>query len=61
LDINDPACRYRLRSLPGDFSGLQLAAYMFVGLRQIAPQTDPGIDFAKEYRMAAAMRDAQRG
>ena len=61
LDINDPARRYRLRSMPGDFSGLQLAAYMFVGLRQIAQGANPGIDFADEYRLAATMREAQRG
>ena len=47
--------------MPGDFSGFQLAARMSVGLRQIAPGTDPGIDSPEEYRMAAAMRDAQRG
>ena len=47
--------------MPGDFSGLQLAAYMFVGLRQIAPDADPGIDFADEYRLATDMRKAQRG
>ena len=61
LDINDPVRRYRLRSMAGDFSGLQLAAYMFVGLLQIAPDTYPGIGFTAEYRLAAAMRDAQRG
>ena len=47
--------------MPGDFSGLQLAAYMFVGLRQIAPDPDPGIDFADEHCMAAAVRDANQG
>jgi len=59
-DIDDPAQKSRLRSMPGDFSGFQLAAYMFVGLRKIAPDTDPGIDFTDECRRAAPMRDATR-
>jgi len=34
---------------------------VFVGLRQIAPDTDAGIDFTDEFRLAAAMREAQQG
>ena len=37
LNVNDPEKAYRLRSLPGSFSGLQLVSYLYVGLRQVAP------------------------
>ncbi len=52
LDINDPAQKYTLKSLPGMFSGLQLVSYMYVGMRQLAPDKDPGIDLSKEYESA---------
>jgi tetratricopeptide (TPR) repeat protein len=55
LDVNNPDTRYHLRSLPGDFSGLQLVAMMYVGFKQIAPEMDIGFDLAKEYAMAQAL------
>ena len=30
LDVNEPALKYTLRSLPGQFSGLNLVALMYV-------------------------------
>lgn len=56
LDINDPAPRYQLRHLPGEFSGLQLVSMMYAGFQQVAPGTDVGIDLAREYEAAAQMR-----
>jgi len=53
LNVNDPAKKYRLKSLPGEFSGLQLVCYMYVGFKQIAPEQDIGFDLSREY--AAAM------
>ena len=52
LDINDPTRKYQLKSLPGDFSGLQLLSYMYVGMRQLDPSADTGADFSKEYQEA---------
>jgi tetratricopeptide (TPR) repeat protein len=52
LDINDPEKKYRLRSLPGTFSGLHLVAIMYTAFQQIAPGTDVGIDFSREYEAA---------
>ena len=52
LDINDPEAKYHLKSLPGEFSGLQLVALMYVGFKQIAPELDAGIDLSKEYEEA---------
>lgn len=55
LNINDPAQQYQLRSLPGNFSGLQLVAYMYVGTKRLWPNRDAGIDFSVEYTAAVAM------
>ena len=52
LDINDPGKKYTLRSIPGSFSGLHLVAMMYTAFQQIAPGTDVGIDFSKEYEAA---------
>jgi len=55
LDINDRTSRFGLVSLPGKFSALQLVVTMYVGVKRTAPQTDPGIDFSREYAFALAM------
>lgn len=55
LDINDPAPRYQLRGLPGDFSALQLVATMYASFQQFAPDQDLGVDLAREYETAFVM------
>jgi tetratricopeptide (TPR) repeat protein len=55
LDINDPEQKYQLKTLPGQFSGLQLVALMYVGFRRIAPGLDAGIDLSKEYEQATEL------
>jgi tetratricopeptide (TPR) repeat protein len=55
LNIKDRRSRYRLSSLPGEFSGLQLVVYMYVGLKKVAPRTDAGIDFSRERELALQM------
>jgi hypothetical protein len=52
LDINNPDSKYTLKSLPGKFSGLQLVSYMYVGMKELAPDSDPGIDLSREYEQA---------
>ena len=52
LDINDPDKKYTLQSIPGTFSGLHLVAIMYTAFQQIAPGTDVGIDFSREYEAA---------
>ncbi len=59
LDINSPVQKYTLKTIPGKFSGLHLVSYMYVGLKQLDPSTDPGIDLAKEYEMAKQLQDAK--
>jgi len=52
LDINDPDKKYTLQSIPGTFSGLHLVAIMYTAFQLIAPGTDVGIDFSREYEAA---------
>ena len=55
IDVNNPDSRYTLKSLPGQFSGLQLLSYQFVAFRQISPETNIGFDLAPEYQMALSL------
>jgi tetratricopeptide (TPR) repeat protein len=59
IDINNPEHRYQLRSLPGDFSGLQLTSYMYVAFKQIAPEYDIGFDLSGEYEAATKLHARQ--
>ena len=52
LDINDPEKTYTLKSLEGEFTGLQLVSYMYVGLKSIDQNVDVGIDLDNEYDAA---------
>lgn len=51
---HDPSIRYQLRSLPGDFSGLQLLCLEFVGFKIVDPTVDIGFDIGAEYEEARA-------
>ena len=55
FDINDPSPKYTLSSMQGKFSGLQLVSYMYVGLKQMGPAIDAGIDLSKEYEAAMSL------
>ncbi|HNX49477.1 MAG TPA: tetratricopeptide repeat protein [Thermoanaerobaculaceae bacterium] len=52
LDVNDPAQKYQLRSLPGQFSGLHLVSIEYVGFKLLDPTVDIGFDLSREYRQA---------
>ena len=56
LDINDPTPRYKLKSLPGEFTGLHLLAIMYTAFRQIDRTMDAGVDFGAEYEAAVQMQ-----
>jgi tetratricopeptide (TPR) repeat protein len=56
LDTNDPAQKYQLKSLPGDFSGLNLVCLMYVGFKSFAPEMDLGFDLSKEYAAAQELK-----
>ena len=55
LAINDPSRRYALKSLEGDFSGLQLLCYMHVGIKHFDPTGQTGSGLDKEYEVAKEM------
>jgi Flp pilus assembly protein TadD len=61
LDINDKKSRFRLMSLPGTFTGLQLIATMYVGYKKEDSDSDVGIDFSREYELALRMFRGQKG
>jgi Flp pilus assembly protein TadD len=55
LATNEAAEKYRLKSLPGKFSGLHLVCLMYVAFQKVAPEHDLGFDLAKEYDIARTM------
>ncbi|MGC9261278.1 MAG: tetratricopeptide repeat protein [Phycisphaerae bacterium] len=55
LDVNSPDQKYRLRTLPGQFSGLHLVCLMYAAFKIINPSMDIGMDFSKEYQMAKTL------
>jgi tetratricopeptide (TPR) repeat protein len=61
LDINDPARKYSLRSLPGSFSGLHLVSLMYAGMKLIDPTADAGIDLSQEFAAAQALDQQKKG
>jgi len=60
LDTNDPAQKYELKSLPGNFSALHLVCLMYVGFKSIAPEMDIGFDLSKEYATARALHEGSK-
>ncbi len=61
LATNETTPKYRLKSLPGQFSGLHLVCLMYVAFKKVAPDHDIGFDLAKEYEMAKAMHKKRAG
>ena len=61
LDPSDPARNYRLKSIPGEFSALQLLCYMYVGFKLLEPDIDIGFDLSEEFSAAKAMFQARHG
>ncbi|MDX9735614.1 MAG: hypothetical protein RBU36_15890 [Thermoanaerobaculia bacterium] len=55
FDVNDPAQKYSLRSLPGEYSGLHLVCILDVGMKLVDPTADTGFDLSKEYEEAKAL------
>jgi len=61
LDINDPAQKYTLKSLPGSFSGLHLLSLMYCAFKQVKPEAHVGVDFSQEYARALDLHRAEQG
>ncbi len=60
INPNDPALKYTLRTLPGEFTGLQLLCYMHVMWQQVAPEMDTGFDLRREYEQALKLDELRR-
>jgi tetratricopeptide (TPR) repeat protein len=56
LDMNDAEPKYTLKSLPGQFSGMHLISIMYVGMKELDPDMDPGVDLSAEYEAARLLR-----
>ena len=50
--VNNPRKTYTINSMNGEFTGLQLVCYLYVGFKSFAPDQDTGMDFSEEYKMA---------
>ena len=55
FDVSNSERNYQITSLPGDFTGIQLISYMYVGFQMIDPDIDIGFDLSKEYQIAKKM------
>ena len=55
FDVNSAEKKYRLKSKAGEFTGLQLVCYMYVGFQRISPGADVGFDLSQEYQAARAL------
>jgi hypothetical protein len=56
--VHDPARRYCVKGLEGEFSGLAMVSYLYVAMQHMAPGTDIGFDLAAEYAEAKSLFDA---
>ena len=61
LDINNPAQKYTLRSLTGNFSGMRLVSMMYTGFKIIAPEQNAGIDLSRDYEEAKRLFEQEKG
>jgi tetratricopeptide (TPR) repeat protein len=52
LDVNNPDKTYQLRSIPGNYTGLNVVCIMYVALQQVVPGQDVGFDIKAEYEEA---------
>ena len=60
FDTNSPAQQYRLKSLPGQFSGLHLVCLLYISFKLISPKQDMGFDLSKEFAVAKAMHENRK-
>ncbi|KPF61695.1 hypothetical protein D621_00215 [beta proteobacterium AAP51] len=56
LDVNDSTAKYKLKAVPGQFSGLQLLSIMYAAFQTIDPSADIGANFKAEYDAALKMQ-----
>jgi hypothetical protein len=61
IDVNDPTPKYKLQSLPGQFSGLHLLSLEYVAFKKFAPDQDIGFDLSGEYQAAISLYERKKG
>ncbi|MFA6371144.1 MAG: tetratricopeptide repeat protein [Methanothrix sp.] len=59
FEINDPTKKFTLRTLPGEFTALQLVSMMYTGFKQFDPSLDIGMDFSEEYGLALKLAQSE--
>lgn len=60
LDYSSPDKKYTLHTISGElFSGLQLMSLMYVGLKDIEPTVDSGMDLEHAYQAALQLHEGQ--
>jgi hypothetical protein len=59
FQVNSQTEQYTLRTIPGEFSGLQLLCIEYVGFRLIGHSVDIGFDIAAEYEAARRLFEQQ--
>ena len=60
LDVNSPETKYSLKSLEGNYSGLNLVCYEYVAFKQFAPAQNIGFDLSAEYQTAMKLFQAKK-
>lgn len=60
LAVDDPTRKYHLRSLPGTFTGLQVACLLYVGFKVLGQEMNTGLDFGKEYELAVQLWEKEK-
>lgn len=55
LDVNNPDKSYQLRSIPGNYTGLNVVCIMYAALQQVAPSQSVGFDIKAEYEVALTL------
>jgi tetratricopeptide (TPR) repeat protein len=59
FEIDDPTRKFTLRTIPGEFTALQLVSMMYTGFKQFEPSMDIGMDFSEEYALALKLAQSE--
>lgn len=59
LDVNNPSKTYQLRTIPGDYTGLNVVCILHSAIQKVAPGNDSGFDVQAEYKAALELFDKQ--
>lgn len=59
LEVNNPDKTYQLRTLPGNYSGLNVVCILHTAIQKVAPGKDSGFDVQAEYEEALKLFDQE--